>query len=103
MKGAKNESSAGFWKKANDALSRPVRARKEMNLSRLSRITKKGEAVIIAGKVLGDGELSHPLTIAALGFSKSAQEAIKRAGGKIETVENLREKNPKGEGLRILI
>ncbi|PIT84414.1 50S ribosomal protein L18e [Candidatus Micrarchaeota archaeon CG10_big_fil_rev_8_21_14_0_10_45_29] len=103
MKRANNKTSAGFWKRADDALSKPVRARKAMNLSRLSRITKKDEMVLIAGKVLGDGELSHPLTIAALGFSKSALDAIKRAGGKIATVAQLREKNPKGEGLRILI
>ena len=35
-------------------------------------------------KVLGDGELSHPLTVHAHKFSKSAEEKITRAGGKVE-------------------
>lgn len=32
-------------------------------------------------KILGDGELKHPLTIKAHAFSKSAVEKIKKAGG----------------------
>lgn len=38
-------------------------------------------------KILGDGELKHPLTVRAYAFSKSAQEKISQAGGKAEIVE----------------
>jgi large subunit ribosomal protein L15 len=37
-------------------------------------------------KVLGDGELKAAITIQAHAFSKSAQEKIKKAGGKFEVV-----------------
>jgi len=37
-------------------------------------------------KVLGVGELPHPLTIRAHKFSKSAEEKIKKAGGTIEVI-----------------
>jgi large subunit ribosomal protein L15 len=37
-------------------------------------------------KILGDGELKHPLTIKAHAFSKSALEKIKTAGGKADTI-----------------
>jgi large subunit ribosomal protein L15 len=37
-------------------------------------------------KVLGDGELRHPLTISAHHFSKSALEKIAQAGGKAEVL-----------------
>jgi large subunit ribosomal protein L15 len=37
-------------------------------------------------KVLGDGELKVALTVQAHAFSKSAQEKIARAGGKVEVV-----------------
>ena len=37
-------------------------------------------------KVLGDGELKAALTVQAHKFSKSAQEKITRAGGKVETL-----------------
>jgi large subunit ribosomal protein L15 len=38
-------------------------------------------------KVLGDGELSSPLTVSAHKFSKSAQEKITKAGGKVEVLQ----------------
>jgi len=38
-------------------------------------------------KILGDGQLSTPLTIQAHKFSKSAQEKITKAGGKFEVLQ----------------
>lgn len=38
-------------------------------------------------KILGDGDISKPLTIKANSFSKSALEKIKNAGGKIEIIQ----------------
>jgi large subunit ribosomal protein L15 len=35
-------------------------------------------------KILGDGELQAALTVRAHAFSKSAEEKITRAGGKLE-------------------
>ena len=43
----------------------------------------KGKAPI---KILGDGELSTALTVHAHKFSKSAQEKITKAGGKVEVL-----------------
>ncbi len=37
-------------------------------------------------KILGDGELKHPVTIKAHRFSKSAVEKITSAGGKVEPI-----------------
>jgi large subunit ribosomal protein L15 len=37
-------------------------------------------------KILGDGELNTSLTVRAHAFSKSAEEKIARAGGKIERI-----------------
>ena len=36
-------------------------------------------------KILGDGEIKHPLKVAAHSFSKSASEKIKKAGGTVAT------------------
>lgn len=38
-------------------------------------------------KILGDGELKHPLDIQAHAFSKSALEKIKNAGGKAQQIQ----------------
>ena len=37
-------------------------------------------------KVLGDGELSNPLTVKAHAFSASAKERIEAAGGQVEVI-----------------
>lgn len=37
-------------------------------------------------KILGDGEISHPLTVRAHKFSKSAAEKIQQAGGTVEAL-----------------
>jgi large subunit ribosomal protein L15 len=37
-------------------------------------------------KILGDGELSHPLTVRAHRFSKSAEEKLKALGGAAEVI-----------------
>lgn len=48
-----------------------------------ARLVDKKELCI---KVLGDGELKHPLTIKAHAFSKSALAKIKKAGGTAQTL-----------------
>jgi large subunit ribosomal protein L15 len=72
--------------------------RKEYNIVSLERLAELGETTINpdvlrqAGviktkhpvKILGDGELSVALTVSAHKFSKSAQEKITKAGGKVE-------------------
>jgi large subunit ribosomal protein L15 len=75
--------------------------RKEFNIVSLERLAELGETTINpdvlrkAGviktkhpvKILGDGELTVALTVSAHKFSKSAQEKITKAGGKVEVLQ----------------
>ena len=75
--------------------------RKEYSIVSLERLAELGETTINpevlrkAGviktkhpvKVLGDGELKVALTVSAHKFSKSAQEKITKAGGKVEVLQ----------------
>ena len=74
--------------------------RKEYNIVSLERLVELGETTINpdvlrkAGviktkhpvKILGDGELKSAITVSAHKFSKSAQEKIIKAGGKVEVL-----------------
>jgi len=51
-------------------------------LQQVRLVAKKSLCV----KILGDGELKHPLTIKAHAFSRSAVEKIKKAGGMAEKI-----------------
>jgi large subunit ribosomal protein L15 len=75
--------------------------RKEFNIVSLERLAELGESTITpdvlrkAGviktkhpvKILGDGNLTVALTVSAHKFSKSAQEKITKAGGKVEVLQ----------------
>jgi len=75
--------------------------RKEYNIVSLERLAALGESTVTpdvlrkAGviktklpvKILGDGELNTALTVSAHKFSKSAQEKITKAGGKVEVLQ----------------
>lgn len=50
---------------------------------RSARLVRRGDRPI---KVLGDGELKHPLKISAHAFSRSALEKIKKAGGSVQSM-----------------
>jgi len=75
--------------------------RKEFNIVSLERLAGLGETTInpdvlrkagviktnLPVKILGDGELKVALTVSAHKFSKSAQEKITKAGGKVEVLQ----------------
>jgi len=75
--------------------------RKEFNIVSLERLVELGETTITpdvlrkAGviktkhpvKILGDGELKSAINVSAHKFSKSAQEKITKAGGKVEVLQ----------------
>ena len=75
--------------------------RKEYNIVSLERLAALGETIVTpdvlrkAGviktklpvKILGDGELKAAITVQAHKFSKSAQEKITKAGGKVEVLQ----------------
>lgn len=73
-----------------------------MNISRLNRFTKKGETIVVPGKVLGSGRIDHHLTVAAFAFSELAKSKISKAKGKCLGIADLIDKNPKGTNVKIL-
>jgi large subunit ribosomal protein L18e len=91
----------GVWAAVAEDLERATRKHAAVNLSVLARSTKQGEIIIVPGKVLGDGEIAHALTIAALGFSQNAQSKLKASKATIMTIKELVAKDPKGKTVRI--
>jgi large subunit ribosomal protein L18e len=96
------ELKAPIWRAVAEKLEKPRRKRIEVNLFKIEKNTNANDVVVVPGVVLGNGELSKPVTIAAWRFSTSAQEKIKKAGGRILTIEKLVEENPKGSKIKIV-
>jgi large subunit ribosomal protein L18e len=97
----KASADAPVWRAIADDLSKPTRSRAIVNLAKLNRATKQGDIIVVPGKVLGDGELDHTLTVAALAFSESAHTKLKASKATTITIQDLLKKDPKGKTVRI--
>lgn len=96
------ENQAPIWKDIAKRLEKPNSRWAEVNLRRIAEYSKKGDTVIVPGKLLGEGELAVPVTVAAYSFSESAKRKIESAGGKGLSISELVNLNPKGKGIRII-
>lgn len=103
LRKAANRNKAPIWDYVAELIERPRRLRYAVNISKINRYTRPGEVVVVPGKVIGAGRLDHPVTVAALGFSETAVEKIKAAGGRVLHILQLIEENPRGSGVRIII
>lgn len=102
LRKASVEQKNGIWKRIAEDLEKPTRKRRIINLHKIDKHTKPNEMVIVPGKVLGTGSLSHKVIVAAWDFSGSAKEKIAKANGNCVSIMEMLQKNPKGQNLRIM-
>ena len=93
------EGQRPLWKRVASDLEKPSRQRRIVNLWKLDQYAKDGEIVIVPGKVLGDGQLTKKVTIAAYSYSA---EAKKKLDKQALTITELLKKHPDGKGIRIM-
>lgn len=102
LRKASIEHNAEIWRVVSRTLLKPRRKRPAVNISKINRYTKDGDVVLVPGKVLGSGNLTHKVTVAALSFSETAKEKIKKVKGKALSIEELLKKNPKGTNVILM-
>jgi large subunit ribosomal protein L18e len=90
-----------LWKRVATDLSRPSRQRRAVNLARIDRYTTDNEFVVVPGKVLSSGDITHKVNVAAFNFSKDAKTKI-NAKGKALSITELLKSNPKAKGVKII-
>lgn len=67
-------------------LSSSTKNQLKINLDDLSKL--KESKIIVVGKVLGKGEIENKKEIAALSFSESAENKLKKSGSKIMLIKD---------------
>jgi large subunit ribosomal protein L18e len=102
LKKQSRQNSVEIWRDIAGRLSKSRRKRITVNLSRLNRCTEKSQTVVVPGKVLAAGEITHPITVAAFAFSGKAKQKITAARGKCLSFADLIKKNPTGSKVRII-
>ncbi len=102
LRKASKNNEAPIWRSVSKKLQKSRRSRPQVNVSKLNRFTQNNEFVLIAGKVLGSGELNHSVNVAAVTFSEGARNKILAAEGRVLTISELINENPKGSGVKII-
>jgi len=102
LKDKSYDEEVAIWKDVAKRLERSTRRQAEVNLSDINRVSKEEQIVIVPGKVLANGKIDHKVSIAALNFSKVAQEKVEKSGGECISISEIMEKNPKGSNIKII-
>lgn len=91
-----------FWRNISDFLQKSRINRIVVNLGKISIFSEENDTILIPGKVLSSGELTHAVTIAAFSYSKKALKKITKVGGAFIPIEDLVKKNPTGSKIKLL-
>lgn len=102
LKSLSRKEGVKLWSRIANDLEKATSQRRIVNLSKLAHYTKENEQLIVPGKVLAGGDLSHKVTVAAFSFSKGAKERIEKLQGKALSIPEMMKENPKGQKVRII-
>lgn len=95
------DKKVNIWKRIAEDLEKPTRQRRIVNVYSLSKHTKENDTIIVPGKVLGTGDLTHKLNVAAYTFSDDAAKKISEKG-KALTIQEIMKQNPEGKNIKII-
>lgn len=94
---------APVWAAVAEKLARPRHQHAPLNVGRLEQLAaSKAMAFVVPGKLLAQGRLTKPVTVAAFHYSEEAREKVHRAGGTAVTILELVKTHPNGSGVHIL-
>ena len=102
LRHASKSSGAKTWLRTSKYLNKSISRKSKVNVGKISHVTKEDEVVLIPGKVLGGGVVSHRIVVGAYTFTKSASDKIKNAGGEVLSIPIFLERYPTGKNVKII-
>ncbi len=93
---------APVWGAVAERLNRPRHQVGPLNVGQLERLAAAQETVVVAGKLLAEGRITKPVTVAAAAYSAGARSKIREAGGQALSIPELLASHPDGKGVRLL-
>ena len=103
LKRASRKNSAPIWSSIAKTILKPSSAKKIVNIKKINDLSKESNIVVVPGKVLGTGNISHKITLCSFSISNSAAKKIIESGGQILKFNELIEKYPSGNGVKIIV
>ncbi|MGI0004101.1 MAG: 50S ribosomal protein L18e [Candidatus Nitrosotenuis sp.] len=102
LKTASAKNKAPIWQRLAVMALKPGIAQRIVNVKKINDVTKENDVIVVPGKVLGTGNISHKITICSFSISTSAAQKVLTAGGKIINYSEMISKFPTGKGVRII-
>ena len=102
LKSASKKNKAPIWSRLAELALKPSSARRTINLGQIDRFTKDSDVVVVPGKVLGTGNISHKIMLCSFSISNSGAQKVLQSGGKILSFTELIKNHPTGKGVTII-
>lgn len=102
LKNASKKNKAPIWLRLAELALKPSSARRIVNVGQIDKFTKNDDVIVVPGKVLGTGNLTHKITLFSFSISNSGAQKILNSGGKILSLSELVKSNPTGKGVKIV-
>jgi large subunit ribosomal protein L18e len=102
LRRAAKAHDAPIWADVARKLARPRHQVEPVNVAQLERLASANDTIVVPGKLLAQGVLSKPLTVAAFHYSETAREKVHTAGGITLGIHDLIKARPNGTGVRII-
>jgi len=102
LKTASAKNKAPIWSRLAVMAQKPGLAQRVVNVKKINDVTNENDVIVVPGKVLGTGNISHKITICSFSISTSAAQKVLAAGGKIISYSEMISKFPTGKGVKII-
>jgi large subunit ribosomal protein L18e len=96
------ETRIGLWSSLSEDLLACRSNRSTVNVGVISRYSRDGAKVVVPGKVLAGGNLSHKVRVIAFEFSEGARQKIANAGGSCEYLADYLSKDSSAKDVILL-
>jgi large subunit ribosomal protein L18e len=102
LRGASKKNNAPIWERLADLALKPTRAKRTINLGQLDKFVSDNDVIVVPGKVLGTGNLSHKITLCSFSISTTGAKKITQSGGKTLDISHIIKNHPTGKGVKII-
>ena len=92
LKTASKKNEAPIWLKIAKNALKSNSNKKSVNLEKIDKLTNDGNAIVVSGKILGTGKLSHSVLVSSFSISSSAAKKIEESGGQMLQISDMRKK-----------
>lgn len=102
LKVASKKNRAPIWLRLAELALKPARTKRVLNLGQIDRSVNDNDIVIVPGKVLGTGNISHKITLCSFSISTTGAKKVTQSGGKIIDFTQMIKNHPTGKGVKII-